>query len=148
MDKTEGQPGEATNPSIDELVQVKLDELPKTEVSAITLARMAGLATSREVKVLEGKLDLISGRLSNLAVRLDRALTMLNNIPTGADFERIDVQLGNLKTTIKEALASVAPDDERGEEAEVTKDKLDSFLSRHSKKGTGMADDGGDSGAE
>ena len=79
----------------------KLD-LPRTEVSAQAVARMMGVATNTEIKLLEGKLDLISSRLSNMTVRLEKIVGQFNQLPTGSDLERIDVQIGSLKTMLRE----------------------------------------------
>lgn len=123
---------------VDELVQAKIEELPKTEVSATAIAKMAGLATSRELKLLEGKLDLITGRMANIMLRVERVLTMLNSVATGADLERVDVQIGSLKSMLRESL----PSNGSGEEQEVDmKAKLDGFMARHSEQSAGTTED-------
>jgi hypothetical protein len=75
------------------------------EVSAATIGRMLGLATSTDLKLLEGKLELIQSKVTNLTVRLEKALSILQSAPTGSDLERIDVQIGGLKSLILEVLA-------------------------------------------
>lgn len=74
------------------------------DVSAITIARMMGLATLGEVKMVEGKIDLLSTKLSSVLVKLEKVSTVLSGVPTGADLERIDVQVGALRQLIREAL--------------------------------------------
>ena len=74
------------------------------DVSAITIARMMGLATLGEVKLIENKVDLLSTKLSTVLVKLEKVTTVLAGVPTGADIERVDVQVGALRQMIREAL--------------------------------------------
>jgi hypothetical protein len=83
-----------------EILQADTDER-RGEVSAVTIGRMLGLVTSGELKLLEGKLDLITTRLGALIVKVDRVVNTLGTIPTGADMERIDVQIGALRSMIR-----------------------------------------------
>lgn len=91
-----------------EQVKAAVAETPRPEISASALGRMMGLATGTEIRLLESKLDMLSTRLSNLTVRLEKAMSVLAQIPTGSDLERIDVQIGALKTLIKDSLAGIA----------------------------------------
>lgn len=83
----------------------KLSDITRSEVSAQAVARMMGVATTTEVKLLEGKLDLISSRISNMTVRLEKVISQFNQLPSGSDLERIDVQIGSLKTMIRDVLS-------------------------------------------
>lgn len=121
---------------VDELVSARIDELPKAEMSAPAVARMMGIATSRELKVLEGKLDLVSGRVSNMTIRLERILTVLNGLPSGADFERLDVQIANVRSLMTKLMDHSGATHKAEDDEKVTKEKLDSFLKRQ-KSGTG-----------
>ncbi|MCO6430930.1 MAG: hypothetical protein J5J00_08720 [Deltaproteobacteria bacterium] len=76
-----------------------------SDVSAYAIARMMGVATTSEVKVLEGKLDLVTTRVTNMGVKLDRVLNLFQQMPTGSDLERIDVQIGSLKTLLRDLMA-------------------------------------------
>lgn len=78
------------------------------EVSAATIGRMLGLATTNEMKLMEGKLDLLSTRVNNLTVRMEKVLSVLQHAPTGSDLERIDVHLGSLKLLLQELTEGVA----------------------------------------
>ncbi|MCB0321134.1 MAG: hypothetical protein KDD60_09425, partial [Bdellovibrionales bacterium] len=60
------------------------------EVSASTVARMMGLATANEVAMLEGKIDLLSSRVSNATTKLERLFSVLDRLPTAADMDRVD----------------------------------------------------------
>lgn len=84
------------------------DEQPRGEITAATLGRLMGLATMSELKLLEGKIDLMASKLNNIMVRVDRMIAQCNAIPTGADLERIDVQIGALKTLIRDTLTQLA----------------------------------------
>ena len=74
------------------------------DVSAATVARMLGLATATEVRLVESKLDLMSSKISTLQIKAEKMLTILNSMPTGGDLERIDVQLGSLKSLLKDLI--------------------------------------------
>ena len=79
----------------------------RPEVSASTIARMMGLATVNELALLEGKIDLLSTRITAMTAKLDRIAASVNGMPSGSDLERIDVQIGSLKSLIKEALVGI-----------------------------------------
>lgn len=80
------------------------DEPNRGDISAATLGRMMGLATSGELKLLEGKIDLLSSKVNALTVRMEKVMSVISNAPSGADLERIDVQIGHLRTMIRETL--------------------------------------------
>jgi hypothetical protein len=84
------------------------DEAPRGEMSAQTLGRLMGLATVSELKLIEGKIDLIASKLNNIMVRVDRMNALFNAMPTGSDLERIDVQIGALKGLIRDSLTQLA----------------------------------------
>lgn len=76
---------------------------PSREVSAATVARMMGLATAAEVRMLEGKIDLLTTKLNAIGAKLDRLATLASSLAVGADLERIDVHIGSIKSVLKEA---------------------------------------------
>ena len=78
------------------------------DISASTIARMMGLATVSETKLVEGKIDLLATKISTLQVKIEKALSILGNVPTGADLERIDVQIGALRQLIREVVSKEA----------------------------------------
>jgi len=84
------------------------EDPPRGEMSAQTLGRLMGLATVSELKLLEGKIDLIASKLNNIMVRVDRMIAQFNALPTGADLERIDVQIGALKAIVRDTLTQLA----------------------------------------
>jgi len=121
-------------PSIEELTKAQASSRP--EIGAATLARMAGLATSSELKIIDGKMDLLAGRVANLTIRVERALTMLGNLPSGNDLERVDVGVANIRTMIQELVNAAGLGQTDSPDDKVTKAKLDSFLKRKAGKGT------------
>jgi len=73
-------------------------------ISAATIAQLMGLATVTDLKLLSGKVDLTLAKVNAITVRLEKLMTVLNSAPTGSDLERIDVQIGALRTLIREVL--------------------------------------------
>ncbi len=78
------------------------------EVSASTVARMMGLATVAEVRLMEGKVDLLGTKLNLLQVKIEKVLTLIGNVATGADLERIDVQIGALRQIMRDIVSKEA----------------------------------------
>jgi hypothetical protein len=77
-------------------------------VSAV--ARLLGVATQTDLTLLEGKVDLLITKLNLMQVRVEKVLTSLAGMPSGADLERIDVQIGSLKTALRDALGTIVSD--------------------------------------
>jgi len=78
----------------------------RTEVSASTIGMMLGLASSNELRLLDAKLDMFGQKLTNATARIEKIVTMLQGMPNGSDLERIDVQIGGMKTMIREVLTT------------------------------------------
>lgn len=78
------------------------------DINARTIGRLMGLATTSELKVLEGKVDLMISKIANITVRMDKALQLLADASTGSDLERIDVQIAAMRTYMAQALGDVA----------------------------------------
>ena len=86
---------------VDAKIAATAGEVTRGDVSAATIGRMLGLAGSGELKLLEGKIDLVSTRVSNLTVRMEKITAGLQKLPSAVDLERIDVQIGNLRTMLR-----------------------------------------------
>lgn len=97
QNKASGNPAEKDVNSV-----LEQKSLERPEISGTAIARMMGVATSSELRLLEGKLDLISGRMANLGVKVDKVISQFSSLPTGSDMERIDVQIGSLKALIRD----------------------------------------------
>ena len=76
------------------------------ELSASAVGRLMGLASSDEMRVLEGKIDLLTQRLAVMAAKLEKLTQVVGNAPTGADLERIDVQVGTIKALVRDFVES------------------------------------------
>ena len=81
-----------------------VSEQPRVEVSASTVIRMMGIPTMTDFKLLEGKVEFVSTKVNHLAVKVEKILSTLNAAPTASDLDRIDIQVGSVKTLVKEIL--------------------------------------------
>lgn len=74
-------------------------------VSAKTIAQLMGLATVTDLRLIGAKVDLMLAKVNAMQVRLEKTTTVLSTVPTGTDLERIDVQIGALRSLIRELLS-------------------------------------------
>ncbi|MCC6932623.1 MAG: hypothetical protein IT292_05145 [Deltaproteobacteria bacterium] len=72
------------------------------QVSA--LVHLMGLPTKDDYKVLEKKVDLLSNKLTSLAVKVDRVLTEISQSEIIGAIERVDLQISDLRAVIKKYL--------------------------------------------
>jgi hypothetical protein len=79
----------------------------KVEVSAQTITRMMGIASTTDLKLLEGRVDLLTSKVSSLLLKVDRVLTMFSSVPTPSDIGRLEIQLGSLKSMVRDALEAM-----------------------------------------
>ena len=114
---------------IDELLQVDIAPVTKAEVSASTVVKMMGLSTSTEIKLVESKIDLLSGRLGNLSIRLERVMNLLSNVPSTSDFERLEAQVASLRSLMKDLIGSQKNGQSSDDKA--TKEKLQAYLQKN-----------------
>jgi hypothetical protein len=80
----------------------KVTEGARAEIAASALGRMMGVATATELQLLEGKIDLMTTKMASLGVKVDKVISQFGQMPTGSDLERIDVQIGALRTMIRD----------------------------------------------
>jgi hypothetical protein len=78
------------------------------DVSVSTISTMLGLATSSDIKLLETRMEQVVQKMALLNTRLEKLMGILPNLPTGADLERIDVQIGGLKSMVREVMTTFA----------------------------------------
>lgn len=90
----------------------------KVEVSAQTITRMMGIASTTDLKLLEGRVDLLTSKVSSLLMKVDRVLTMFSTVPTPSDISRLEIQLGSLKSMVREALEAVSTSTTKTAEAD------------------------------
>ena len=81
--------------------EISIVETPR-EVSAVTVGRMLGLATSTELNLLEDKLDLLLTKINTLTARFEKLSAQTANFPSTADIDRIEVAVGGLRNALKE----------------------------------------------
>ena len=96
----------AATPASSETQSAKV-EGTRGEVSAQTIARLMGITTQSDLKLMEGKLDLLVSRLGTISARLEKVTTLVQQAPTGNDMERIDVQIGTLRSSMRELLMAI-----------------------------------------
>ncbi len=77
----------------------------KSEVSAAAIARIMGVATSAEMRFVESKIELLNSKLTAIQLKMEKLVQGFNSMPSGADLERIDVQIGALRQLIRDVLA-------------------------------------------
>ena len=85
----------------------QIPEGPRVDVSAATVARMMGIASTNDLRVLEGRIDLLTSKVAAILTKMDRCLSMFTSIPTASDIGRLEVQLAAVKSMMKELLDSV-----------------------------------------
>lgn len=74
------------------------------EIPVSTIVRMMGLPTKHELALLEQKIDALTGKINILGSKLER---IVSNFEHGSEFDRIDVQLTDIRTTLREVLPKI-----------------------------------------
>jgi hypothetical protein len=82
-------------------------EAPRVEVSAATVTRMMGIASSTDVKLLEGRIDLLASKLSQISAKVERIVSVLKSAPSCSDIDRLEIQIGSIKAMVREVLEAV-----------------------------------------
>lgn len=96
----EASPGEMPTTKI-----LSVDDSPgRGDVSATTIGRMLGLASIKDLGLLDGKIDLVMSKVNLMTTKIERVISYLGSAPTGKDLERIDVQIAALRTQLREML--------------------------------------------
>jgi hypothetical protein len=80
---------------------------PRVDVSAATVARMMGIASTSDLRLLEGRVDLLTSKVAAILTKMDRCLSMFGSIPTASDIGRLEVQVAAIKSMMRELLDSV-----------------------------------------
>lgn len=80
---------------------------PRLEVSAQTIARMMGIASTTDLQLLEGRLDLLASRVSTLMMKVDKALAGLDTLASTGDIGRLETQIASMKSILREAIESI-----------------------------------------
>jgi len=85
----------------------QLPEATRVDVSAATVARMMGIASTNDLRVLEGRIDLLTSKVAAILTKMDRCLSMFSSVPSASDIGRIEVQLAAMKSMMRELTDSV-----------------------------------------
>jgi hypothetical protein len=83
-------------------------DAPKVDVSAGTITRMMGIASTSDLRLLEGRIDLLTAKVSGLMTKVDRVVSMFGSTPSASDIDRLEIQIGTLKGLIKEVLEVIS----------------------------------------
>lgn len=75
----------------------------RMEVSAQTIARMMGIASVTDLQLLEGRLDLLTSRVSTLMMKVDKVLAGLGAVASVGDIGRIETQIASIKSMLRDA---------------------------------------------
>ena len=97
MDSDSDKPVESLNDSEQPSIKSNLSHTQR-DVAVSTVVRLMGLATSTEVAVLEQKIDMLIAKLNTISTKVDR---LNNTLQHGSDFDRIDMQLADLRSILK-----------------------------------------------
>jgi hypothetical protein len=89
---------------------------PRVDVSAATVARMMGIASTNDLRLLEGRVDLLTSKVSAILTKMDRCLSMFGSVPTASDIGRLEVQVAAIKSMMRELLDSVGAPMSSGKE--------------------------------
>ena len=95
----------------------------RMEVSAQTIARMMGIASATDLQLIEGRLDLLTSRVSTLMMKVDKVLAGLGAVASVGDIGRLETQIASIKAILRDASDAVgvlqggqsAPAKENGE---------------------------------
>lgn len=79
-------------------------DAPRVEVSAATVTRMMGIASTADLRLLEGRVDLLTSKVTGLLTKVDRVLSMFGSIPSSSDVGRLEIQLGGIKSMLRELM--------------------------------------------
>ena len=85
----------------------QIPDSPRVDVSAATVARMMGIASTSDLRLLEGRVDLLTSKVSAILSKMDRCLSMFSSIPSASDIGRLEVQVAAIKSMMRELLDSV-----------------------------------------
>ncbi len=79
----------------------------RMEVSAQTIARMMGIASATDLQLIEGRLDLLTSRVSTLMIKVDKVLAGLGAVASVGDIGRLETQIASVKALLRDATDAV-----------------------------------------
>jgi len=84
-----------------------VQEGTRVEVSAATITRMMGIAAVSDIKLLEGRIDLLTAKVVSMMAKLDKIVSTLASMPAASDIDRLEIQIGTLKSLVREVLEEI-----------------------------------------
>jgi uncharacterized protein YoxC len=63
---------------------------------------MMGIATTNDLRLLEGRIDVLTSKVAALLGKVERVLTQCNALPNSADIDRLEIQIGGVKSMLRE----------------------------------------------
>lgn len=112
----------------------------RVEVSAATVTRMMGIASSSDMKLLEGRVELLSAKVTSLLTKVERAMSMFSSVPSASDIDRLEIQIGTLKSLIREVLENVSSNPQPTERESLDKE-VSQQQSKRLREGIRSSDD-------
>ncbi len=82
--------------------KVAFEERGRGEVPASTLARMMGVATVADLKLLDSKLELLATKVGSLVAKFDRFSSVISNLPSTNDMDRLEAQLAQIRALFRD----------------------------------------------
>jgi hypothetical protein len=77
---------------------------------------MMGIASTSDLRLLEGRVDLLTSKVAAILTKMDRCLSMFGSVPTASDIGRLEVQVASMKSMMRELLDSVGAPVSSGKE--------------------------------
>lgn len=116
---TESQDTLSTNvPNVDArpaaVPEADIRKSASREVPASTIVHLMGLATSKELGVLEAKIDVLTSRIAAVTSKLDRLGGQLNSVFDDLSLERVESQLAEIRLALKKTFPKALGGDESG----------------------------------
>jgi hypothetical protein len=112
-------------------------EAPRVDVSASTITRMMGIASSNDLRLLESRLDVLTSKVAGLVAKVERVLSMFSGLPSSSDMDRLELQVGTVKSMVRdlsdslESVAKRSGPNEKQVAAEQSKKIRDGIKSNH-----------------
>jgi hypothetical protein len=122
-------------------------ESNRIEVSAVTVTRMMGIASSSDIKLLEGRVELLSAKVTSLLTKVERVMSMFSSVPSASDIDRLEIQIGTLKSLIREVLENVGGNPQTSDKG-VTDRAVSQQQSKKLREGIRSSDDGNNKNEE
>ena len=122
-------------------------ESNRIEVSATTVTRMMGIASSSDIKLLEGRVELLSAKVTSLLTKVERVMSMFSSVPSASDIDRLEIQIGTLKSLIREVLENIG-DNSQPSEKGITDRVVSQQQSKKLREGIRSSEDGNNKNEE